>query len=386
MLFIEGVGYVDDTKYVTPKTTNTSNVSNNSFDVVLDTEADKLNQVKTYNLDAIFDEAAAKYNLPKDLLTAVAWCESGFNVNAGSSAGAAGIMQLMPSTCTSYGVTDPYDAYQNIMGGAAVLRDLSRMYDGNLTLTLAAYNAGSGNVQKYGGVPPFTETQNYVNKVLTTMKNGINVPDKTIQTIGMPNVASATSTQTDSTTAGNVSDTQKAAEAKKKADTIAQIQKIMQELLASRGITGSISASGSITFDTGNGSTITAGGNVNLSADKLNSETTNIAESALNLLTGNTDGVSSVMDSGSNMLANLLSNMQELVVTAESLDDLLTFNQYQFLMTHYASMLDIISTLGSASVMLTEQQEDNDSLTDLYRLGNYQINFNKAGLNLRQPL
>lgn len=118
------------------------------------------------NLDNIFKEAADKYNVSVSLLKSVAKAESDFNTNAVSSAGAIGIMQLMPSTAKSLGVTDPYDATQNIMGGAKLLSQLLSKYNNNTSLALAAYNAGSGNVDKYGGIPPFKETQNYVKKVL----------------------------------------------------------------------------------------------------------------------------------------------------------------------------------------------------------------------------
>lgn len=179
MRFIEGIGYIDDS--ITPannqKTTN--NTSGTSFDNLLAVETDKLNST-TYNLDDIFREAASKYNVSYDLLKAIAYNESGFNANATSSAGAMGIMQLMPSTAKAMGVTDGYDAYQNIMGGAKLLSTLSDMYDGNQTLMIAAYNAGSGNVAKYGGVPPFTETQNYVSKVLSTLQSGVNAANMTV--------------------------------------------------------------------------------------------------------------------------------------------------------------------------------------------------------------
>ena len=77
-----------------------------------------------------------------------------------------GVMQLMPSTAKSLGITDAYNAYDNIMGGAKVIAEHLANYNGDVSLALAAYNAGSGNVAKYGGVPPFTETQNYIKKVL----------------------------------------------------------------------------------------------------------------------------------------------------------------------------------------------------------------------------
>lgn len=118
------------------------------------------------SLDAYFEEAAAKYNVDVKLLKAIAHAESNFNPNATSSSGAMGVMQLMPSTAKSLGITDAYNAYDNIMGGAKVISQHLANYSGDVSLALAAYNAGSGNVAKYGGVPPFTETQNYIKKVL----------------------------------------------------------------------------------------------------------------------------------------------------------------------------------------------------------------------------
>ena len=118
------------------------------------------------SLDAYFEEAAAKYNVDVKLLKAIAHAESNFNPNATSSSGAMGVMQLMSSTAKSLGITDAYNAYDNIMGGAKVISQHLANYNGDVSLALAAYNAGSGNVAKYGGVPPFTETQNYIKKVL----------------------------------------------------------------------------------------------------------------------------------------------------------------------------------------------------------------------------
>lgn len=120
-------------------------------------------------LDDIFDRAANKYDVSVSLLKAIGKAESGFNDKAVSRCGAQGIMQLMPATAKSLGVTDSFDAEQNIMGGAKYISGLLKKYEGNSTLALAAYNAGSGNVAKYGGVPPFDETQNYVKKVTEFM-------------------------------------------------------------------------------------------------------------------------------------------------------------------------------------------------------------------------
>lgn len=125
-----------------------------------------MSQKETTDLDQIFASASKKYDVPVNLLKAVAKAESNFNPKARSGAGARGIMQLMPATARSLGVADPFDAEQNIMGGAKYLSQMLRKFDGNTQLALAAYNAGPGNVLKYGGIPPFKETINYVKRVM----------------------------------------------------------------------------------------------------------------------------------------------------------------------------------------------------------------------------
>lgn len=114
--------------------------------------------------DGIFEAASQKYGIPLNLLKAVAKVESSYNPKATSRCGAMGVMQLMPGTAKSLGVSDAYDPGQNIMGGAKYLRQMLDRFDGDTGLALAAYNAGPGSVKKYGGIPPFA--QGYVNKVL----------------------------------------------------------------------------------------------------------------------------------------------------------------------------------------------------------------------------
>lgn len=125
------------------------------------------------DLNAIFERAAEKYNVSVNLLKAIGKAESDFRPDAVSKSGAQGIMQLMPKTAEYLGVKDSFDPEQNIMGGAKYISELLKKYDGDTKLALAAYNAGMGNVSKYGGVPPFKETQNYVVKVAKFMNQDL---------------------------------------------------------------------------------------------------------------------------------------------------------------------------------------------------------------------
>jgi hypothetical protein len=154
----------DTTAASTDETTETTSTSSSSSS---NTGALKCSAT----LQKYFEKAAEKYNVDVNLLKAMAKVESNFYASATSSAGAMGIMQLMPSTAKGLGISDAYDAYDNIMGGAKIISQYLKKYSGDTSLALAAYNAGGGNVDKYGGIPPFTETKSYVKKVLKYYNN-----------------------------------------------------------------------------------------------------------------------------------------------------------------------------------------------------------------------
>lgn len=285
MMYIDGLGYIDENVYNINNSNKTVKASATSFDSLLATETANLkNSGKTTcSLDDIFKEASEKYNISIDLLKAIGYNESRFQADATSHAGAMGIMQLMPATAEALGVTDAYDPYQNIMGSAKLLRQLSDMYDGNQTLMIAAYNAGSGNVAKYGGIPPFNETQNYVAKVLASMQTGVDVPDTTVS---------------------------------------------------------------------------------------VNSSDNNSARNAYS-----TSGYQASSD-----FLNSISNSGYGQYTSTNLDDIFSYSDYQLLMNYFDHMLDIIASIGDTDV--DSDNSGDDSLNNLFRLGNSSIKYKRNTIDL----
>jgi soluble lytic murein transglycosylase-like protein len=123
-------------------------------------------------VDAAIDQAAARHNVDPNLVRSVIKVESNFNPNAVSRKGAMGLMQLMPSTARSLNVSNPFDPAQNVDAGVRHLKSLLESYGGDLRLSLAAYNAGSGAVARSAGVPRFRETQNYVRRITDLYTGG----------------------------------------------------------------------------------------------------------------------------------------------------------------------------------------------------------------------
>ena len=117
----------------------------------------------------LISRVSQKHGIDEKLVNALVNQESGFNPNAKSKVGAMGLMQLMPATAKGLGVTDPMDVRQNVEGGVKYVKSMLDRFNGNIILALAAYNAGPNAVKKYGGIPPYSETQNYVKKILNSL-------------------------------------------------------------------------------------------------------------------------------------------------------------------------------------------------------------------------
>jgi soluble lytic murein transglycosylase-like protein len=116
--------------------------------------------------DPIVSACAYKHRVPVDLVHSIIQAESNYNPRAVSAKGALGLMQLMPDTARAYGVENPFDPAQNIEGGVRYLKDLIKLFDRQTSTVLAAYNAGQEAIKKYGGVPPYRETLNYIRRVM----------------------------------------------------------------------------------------------------------------------------------------------------------------------------------------------------------------------------
>lgn len=130
-------------------------------------------QVSPEEIDRAIDDAAQKHNVDPNLVRAVVKVESNFNSRAVSRAGAMGLMQLMPATARTLNVSNPFDPKQNIDAGVRHLRGLLDSYNGDVRLSLAAYNAGQGAVARNNGIPPYAETQNYVKRITELYWNGV---------------------------------------------------------------------------------------------------------------------------------------------------------------------------------------------------------------------
>ena len=178
-MVVDSVNMLDGNVYLVSQGDNIKPAGATDFDNVINNISSG-----SESLDDIFNEVSNEYGVNVNLLKAVAKAESDFDTEEVSYCGAQGIMQLMPTTAESLGVEDPFDARQNITGGAKMLAYLLDDYNGNVTLALAAYNAGSGSVSKYGGVPPYKETLGYIDRINDILGGALSSDSTTIDGAG----------------------------------------------------------------------------------------------------------------------------------------------------------------------------------------------------------
>ena len=178
-MVVDSVNMLDGNVYLVSQGDNIKPAGATDFDNVINNISSG-----SESLDDIFNEVSNEYGVNVNLLKAVAKAESDFVTEAVSYCGAQGIMQLMPTTAESLGVEDPFDARQNITGGAKMLAYLLDDYNGNVTLALAAYNAGSGSGSKYGGVPPYKETLGYIDRINDILGGALSSDSTTIDGAG----------------------------------------------------------------------------------------------------------------------------------------------------------------------------------------------------------
>ncbi|AEF17622.1 Lytic transglycosylase catalytic [Thermoanaerobacterium xylanolyticum LX-11] len=150
-------------------TTSTEDIKSETID--FSNKTPDMTGVSKDKIESYINEASKKYGVSKDLIDAVIKAESDYNPYAVSSAGAMGLMQLMPSTAQYLGITNPFDPEENIDGGTKLLSQLLNKYN-NTALALAAYNAGEESINKYNGIPPYEETINYISKILNDTSDG----------------------------------------------------------------------------------------------------------------------------------------------------------------------------------------------------------------------